>query len=85
MVGEAADGKAGLAECARLAPDVVLVDVQMPDLDGFEVARRLNGPRVVLTSSREAGDYGTRLEDSAIDGFISKGELSAGALADLLA
>jgi DNA-binding NarL/FixJ family response regulator len=88
VTGEAEDGESALAAVQDLDPDVVLLDVQLPGIDGFEVARRLaeaaRRPRVVLTSSRSASDYGTRLTDSPVDGFIPKQELSAAALANLV-
>jgi two-component system, NarL family, nitrate/nitrite response regulator NarL len=89
VTGEAEDGESALVEVERLHPDVVLLDVQLPGIDGFEVARRLaaepGGPKVVLTSSRDASDYGTRLEDTPASGFIPKRELSGEALAALVA
>ena len=60
VVGEAKDGESALAEARRLQPQLVLLDVQLPDTDGFAVASRLtaagNGPVVILTSSRDAAD-----------------------------
>lgn len=89
VTGEAASGEEALLEVERLHPDVVLVDVQLPGLDGFEIAERLSlrafPPRVVLTSSREASDDGERLRHSAADGFIPKHELSGAALTAILA
>jgi DNA-binding NarL/FixJ family response regulator len=88
VVGESGDGTSGVAEAARLAPDLVLLDVQLPDMSGFEVARQLRehhaGPAIVLISSRDRSDYGHRIERSGADGFISKSELSAGALRSIL-
>jgi DNA-binding NarL/FixJ family response regulator len=88
VLGEAADGGAAIVECERLRPDVVLLDIQLPDLDGFTVAERLAAarepPAVVLISSREAEAYGPRLESAAARGFISKRELSGAALAALI-
>lgn len=88
IVGEAADGHAGLAEAARLRPEVVVLDIQLPDLDGFTVSRMLmatpDAPAVVLVSSREARDYGEQLGDSALP-FISKNNLSGAALCSVLA
>lgn len=88
VVGEAADGGSALALTRRLEPDVVLLDVQLPDLDGFEVAKRLSsngsGPAVVLISSREATDFGPLLPASGVNGFIGKDELSGERLRALL-
>jgi len=88
VIGEAADGSAAVEAAARLRPDVVLLDVLLPDLDGFEVARQILGgahhPAVVLTSTREAADYGQRVERSGARGFIGKAELSRQRLEALL-
>jgi DNA-binding NarL/FixJ family response regulator len=88
VVGEAADGSSGIAAARMLAPDVILLDVQLPDMDGFAVCRELhlNGgpPAVVLVSSRDAADYGGLIEQSGARGFIPKDELGGTALADLL-
>jgi two-component system response regulator EvgA len=88
VVGEADSGEAALRAYAELHPQLVLLDVQLPDLDGFEVARRLqsvNGPvDVVLTSSRDRSDYGSLLAETPARGFVPKGELSGAAIAALL-
>ncbi len=88
VVGEAADGRDALVAIDRLQPDVVLLDVLLPDLDGFEVARQiLSGsrrPAVVLTSTRDVGDYGHRVADSGARGFIGKADLSRERLEALL-
>lgn len=88
VVGEATDGATAIATIGRLRPDVVLLDVQLPDMDGFEVAARLgeNGssPAIVLTSSRDAGEFGTLVADCGARGFIPKADLSAEALAALI-
>lgn len=87
VVGEAADGASALIGAARLHPRLVLLDVQLPDLDGFEVAARLAGssdaPAVILTSTRAASSYRRRLASSPVLGFISKADLSAKTLAEL--
>ena len=85
VVGEAGDGSSAVEAAARLRPALVLLDVMLPDRDGFAVARELSdsgtGATVVLTSSREADDFGGRLERSPARGFIHKDELSGAALA----
>ena len=88
VVGEAADGRGAIAEVERLRPQVVLLDIQLPDLDGFAVADRLRTlaepPRVVLISSRPASTYGARLGSAPARGFIAKRDLSGPAIAALL-
>ena len=88
VIAEAADGDEAIAAVERLRPQVVLLDVQLPGLDGFAVAERLaagpDPPRVVLISSREAASYGPRLEAAAARGFIPKRALSGAALAALV-
>jgi CheY-like chemotaxis protein len=88
VTGEAADGAEALAAVAADAPDAVLLDVQLPDLDGFSVATALTaggGPVVVLVSSREAEDYGQRISACGARGFIAKRRLSGAAFAALVA
>jgi two-component system nitrate/nitrite response regulator NarL len=84
VVGEAADGRAAVAAVCELQPDVVLLDIQLPDIDGFEVLARLQGrpagPAVVLTSTRDRADYGERVDGSGASGFIPKAELSGAAM-----
>ena len=88
VIGEAEDGDSGLAAARRLAPAVVLLDVQLPDIDGFELAKQLtsNGdaPAVVLVSSRELMDFGSLVTSSGARGFIPKNELSGARLRSLL-
>ena len=88
IVGEAENGVAALRQAKELRPDVVLLDIQLPDIDGFEVARRLtaavDAPAVVLTSSRDAADFGPLIARSGARGFVPKGELSGARIAALL-
>jgi DNA-binding NarL/FixJ family response regulator len=89
VVGEAAGGHAALIAAGSLRPDVVLLDIQLPDLDGFAVADELashrGAPDVVLISSRDAETYGDRLASAPARGFLAKRDLSGAALARLLA
>ena len=88
VIGEAGDGSGAVEAIERLQPDVVLLDVLLPDFDGFEVARRVLGgahrPAIVMTSTREAADYGRRLDRSGVRGFITKGDLSRQRLESML-
>jgi len=84
VVGEAGDGADALTAARDLRPDVVLLDVQLPGLDGFGVAEALAqqppAPVVVLVSTRSRTDYGRQVADSTAHGFIAKAELSGAAL-----
>jgi DNA-binding NarL/FixJ family response regulator len=88
VVGEAVDGASALDAAAELEPQLVLLDVHLPDLDGFEVALRLTGrdggPTVVLVSSRDGSDFGPLVGRSGAVGFIPKAELSGAALKALM-
>ena len=88
VIGDAADGASGLEAAKALRPDFVLLDIGLPDIEGFEVARALaeNGPPplIVLTSSRDARAYGRRLADGHFLGFISKERISGTAIRALI-
>ena len=88
VVGEAEDGASGLRAARELLPELVLLDVQLPDIDGFEVAAQLTdgpgAPAVVLVSSRDGADFGPLVERSGARGFIPKAELSGAALSALI-
>lgn len=89
VVGEAGDGASALARVGPLAPDLVLLDVGLPDLSGLEVARRLRdlvpAVAVVLVSTRDAGDYQAAALASGARGFLSKADLSGEAIDVLVA
>jgi DNA-binding NarL/FixJ family response regulator len=87
VVGEAADGTSAIEAVRELHPDVVLLDIRLPDIDGFQVAERLarNGaaPAMVLTSSRDGSDFAHEISACPANGFIPKSELSAQAITSL--
>ena len=89
VVAEAGSGAGGVEEAKAHSPDVAIVDVQLPDFDGFEVAERLSRldvpPRVILTSSLDDADFGTLVAGSSALGFVPKAELSASLVGALLA
>ena len=84
VLGEAPDGATAIELARALRPDIVLLDIGLPDMDGFEVARTIRreglATDVVLTSSREATEYGPRLDAADASGFIPKDELSGAAI-----
>jgi CheY-like chemotaxis protein len=88
VVGEASGGIEAIRASGDLRPDLVLLDVQLPDMDGFGVAmslaRQVDPPAVVLVSSRSRADYGSRIEECGACGFIAKSNLSGEAVRRLL-
>ena len=90
VIGEAVDGASAVTEAQRLNPQVVLLDVQLPDTDGFAVTERLLGaertesPAIVLVSSRDAQDFGPLITGSGARGFVPKSELSGARVAALI-
>ena len=88
VVGEAGDGTSGLTAARTLKPDVVLLDVRLPDIDGFSVAERLaaegGGPAVIVTSSSDDPLYPDRARRTGARGFVAKHDLSGAALQRVL-
>lgn len=90
VVGEAKDGEEAVRQAQALNPDLVLLDVNLPDIDGFAVASRITEadggsvPAVILTSSRDPSDFGSQVASSGARGFIPKADLSGDSLAALL-
>src|SRR5262245_15578816 len=89
VVAEAESGAGGVEQAEAHRPDVAIVDVQLPDFDGFEVAERLSEldvpPRVILVSSLDGADFGALVAGSSALGFLPKAELSASLIDELLA
>ncbi|MBA2381869.1 MAG: response regulator transcription factor [Chloroflexi bacterium] len=88
VVGEASSGSDAIVAAERLRPDLAIIDIGLPDLDGFAVASRLRAAGlarwIVLVSGRDREDYGARLDTSDADAFIPKADLSAQRLAGVL-
>lgn len=86
VVAEVDDGADALAAVARWGPDVVLVDIGLPGVDGLEVARRLRahggGPAVILISTRDVA-YGDRVAAGLAAGYLPKAEISLKAILEL--
>src|SRR5881409_571035 len=76
VVGEVADGTSAIEAVRELQPDVVLLDIRLPDVDGFQVAARLAADgaasAVILTSSRDRSDFGPKIDAGPAHGFIAK-------------
>lgn len=89
VIGEACDGRRGIEAAALLQPEVVLLDVRLPDMDGFEVAGALvangSGAAVVITSSSDDPLYPARAIGSGARGFVAKHDVSGPTLDRLLA
>ena len=88
VVGVAGDSDEALAAVSRLRPDLVLLDIRLPGVDGFgtaEMLARLDpAPVVVVTSSHPASSYRSQLAMAPVRGFLAKGDLTGAALAEFL-
>ena len=89
VVGDAADGSGAISAASELDPELMLLDVNLPDGTGFEVADRLNSrpgaPDVILTSTRDEPEYARLAKRCGARGFVTKSELSGAAIERLLA
>jgi DNA-binding NarL/FixJ family response regulator len=89
VVAGAGTGVSGIQLARKHKPDLVIVDVQLPDTDGFDVAEQLAvldpALDVILTSGLDLSDLGALVTDGAARGFIPKAELSVAAITTLLA
>ena len=88
IVGEASDSQAAREAVATLRPQAILLDVNLPDGDGFrlsaELSRLTPAPRTVLTSSDDPGVFDGLAAEAGALGFLPKASLSADALDELL-
>lgn len=89
VVGEAGSGTEAMEAIERLGPEIVILDVQLPDMTGFDVCEEClpegrSAPAIVLVSSRDAEEYGQLIVESGARGFVAKADLSGEALLDLL-
>jgi DNA-binding NarL/FixJ family response regulator len=89
VVGEAQHGAAALDAVRQLEPDVVLLDVNLPDTNGFDLAPQLvgesGGPAIVMTSSRDEETYEQLAAQAGASAFVSKYDLSPAAISAALA
>ena len=85
VVGEASNGAAGIEAAAQLEPDVVLLDVHLPDASGFDIVSRILAPAVVLISTHDRHDYAELITRSGARGFLAKDQLCGATLEALVA
>ncbi len=89
VVGEAETGEQGVEMAAELRPDLVLMDVQMPGIDGLEATRRImsldDPPRVLVMSTHESGSYAEPAIAAGAVGFLPKSEFGMDALEEFWA
>jgi DNA-binding NarL/FixJ family response regulator len=88
VVGEAEDGQAAIKLLADRQPALVLVDIALPDMDGFTLAGMIVAAtprsRIILISSRDRSTYGSRVADAPVIGFLRKDDLSGSAIRRLI-
>jgi two-component system response regulator DegU len=82
IVGKASNGEAALELCSKLTPDLVMMDIRMPGMSGFEAARTMktlnNPPRILLLSFNDNPEYIIETINSGADGYIAKSEINSG-------
>lgn len=87
VVGEAENGEEGVEMAASLQPDLILMDVQMPGIDGLEATRRISArehaPPVIVMSTHESGEYQHTAIEAGAQAFIPKSDFGMDMLADL--
>ncbi len=81
VVGEAHDGQSALAQAAKLQPELVLLDIVMPDMNGLEVAAALRktvpAPHIVFLSMHDSQSYRTAARELGARGYVGKGDFVA--------
>jgi DNA-binding NarL/FixJ family response regulator len=84
VVAEAADGAAALLAADKHSPDIVVLDIRLPDMSGLDVARRLTAgsaaPVVILISSGDSREYARVAREAGARGFIAKADLTSAAI-----
>ncbi len=84
IAGKAVSGEEAVKLCGKLKPDLVLMDVKMPGLNGFEAAKimksLINPPRILLLSFNDQPEYRLEALSAGADGYLSKAEISSGLL-----
>jgi DNA-binding NarL/FixJ family response regulator len=88
VVGDVENGISGISAVRRLRPQIVLLDIQLPDIDGFAVADAMAAadPRlsIIFVSSRDVASYGPQLARAPVSGFIPKSRLDGAAIRSLV-
>lgn len=89
VLGEAENGEQAIALVAELRPDLVLMDVQMPGIDGIETTRRIKSaphpPVVIVMSTHESGDYVEVAVAAGAVGFVPKSQFGLDTLDEMWA
>jgi DNA-binding NarL/FixJ family response regulator len=84
VIGQAHSGREALDQVDRLHPDLVLMDVGMPDMDGLEATRRIKQtvapPQVIVITLHDSAEYRAQARRAGADGFVSKREFGTALL-----